>query len=350
MSLILQERVSLKSLNTFGVEARAAWFARAQDAGDLARLQSDARLRDLPWLVIGGGSNVLFAADVDALVLQLDTLGVEDAGHDGDARLVHVGAAEPWAPLVERLVAGGYAGLENLALIPGCAGAAPIQNIGAYGLELAERLHAVTVWNAADGSVCEVPTHACGFGYRDSIFKRDRGGERVVLGITLRLPMPWQPVTGYAELERELATRGCNAPTAQDIFSAVCALRRRKLPDPAQLGNAGSFFKNPVVDRAQHAGLIERFPSLVSYPLAGGRYKLGAAWMIEACGLRGYTRGRAGVFEGQALVLVNRGGADGRQILALAQEVQERVHGKFGVALEAEVRIVGGTLAAPRAG
>jgi len=341
MPLILQERVSLKSLNTFGVDGRAAWFARAHSVEDLACLRADARLRDLPWLVLGGGSNVLPVGDIEAVVVQVAIPGVADAGRDGAARLVRVGAGEPWAALVERLVADGRPGLENLALIPGLAGAAPIQNIGAYGLELAERLHAVTVWHAADAGLRELPVHDCGFGYRDSVFKRDRSGARIVVGLTLRLPDPWQAVTGYAELERELAARGCVQPGPSDIFDTVCTLRRRKLPDPARLGNAGSFFKNPVVDRARHAELIERFPSMVSYPLAGGRYKLGAAWMIEACGLRGYTRGRAAVFEGQALVLVNRGGASGADILALARDVQERVRHKFGVTLEPEVCIVG---------
>ncbi len=341
MSLILQERVSLKSFNSLGVQAQAAWFARVQSVEDLQQLQHEPRLLGLPRLVLGAGSNVLFAGDFDGLVIQAALPGILDLGQTDDADLVRVGAGESWPALVERLVRTGRPGVENLALIPGLTGAAPIQNIGAYGLELAERLHSVSVWEAATGEQREMAPEDCGLGYRESVFKHDRGGQRIVLAITLRLPRRWEPVTGYVELERELAARGCARPSAGDIFEAVCALRRRKLPDPAQLGNAGSFFKNPIVDRARHAELIDRFPSLVSYPLAGGRYKIGAAWLIEACQLRGVSRGRAGVYEGQALVLVNRGGASGREVLELAREIQERVLTRFGIALEPEVLIIG---------
>ncbi|SPE30520.1 UDP-N-acetylenolpyruvoylglucosamine reductase [Burkholderiales bacterium] len=341
MSLILQQRVSLKSCNSFGVEARAAWFARVQSVTDLQQLHADPRVRDLPRLVLGAGTNVLFAGDFDGLVIQAALPGVQELEPSADSFLVRVGAGQSWPALVEQLVRAGRPGLENLALIPGWAGAAPIQNIGAYGLELAERLHSVSVWEAASGACRELACEECGLGYRDSVFKRDRPGERIVVAITLRLPQRWQPITKYAELERELAARGCGQPEASDIFEAVCALRRRKLPDPARLGNAGSFFKNPVIGRSQYAELIERFPSMVSYPLAGGRFKIGAAWLIEACQLRGVTRGRVGTYEGQALVLVNKNAASGREVLDLAREVQQRVQSKFGVSLEPEVLIVG---------
>jgi len=348
MPFILQERVSLKSFNTFGVEAQARWLARVGSAAELEQLLADPRVRGAPRLVLGGGSNVLFAGDFDGLVIQPCARGIDDLGERDGARLVRVAAGEPWAALVEGLVRAGVPGIENLALIPGLTGAAPIQNIGAYGLELAERLHAVHVWDPVGGGLRDVSVEQCDLGYRDSCFKRQiraagagAGAAPVVLAITLRLPRPWTPVTGYAELERELAVRDCARPGAGDIFDAVCALRRRKLPDPALLGNAGSFFKNPIVEREQHAELIERFPSLVSYPLAGGRYKIGAGWMIEACQLKGMTRARAGVYEGQALVLVNRGGAGGGDILQLAREVQERVQARFGIRLEPEVQVVG---------
>jgi len=341
MPLILQQRVSLKPFNSFGVDAHAAWFARVQSVADLEQLHADARVRDLPRLILGAGTNVLFAGDFEGLVIQAALPGIEELGPSEDATLLRVGAGQSWPALVEQLVRTGRPGLENLALIPGWAGAAPIQNIGAYGLELAERLHSVSVWECATGQSRELSCEQCGLGYRDSVFKRDRAGERIVVAITLRLPRRWEPVTKYAELERELAARGGARPSAADIFEAVCALRRRKLPDPARLGNAGSFFKNPIVGRSQYAELIERFPSMVSYPLAGGRFKLGAAWLMEACQLRGVTRGRVGTYEGQALVLVNRNAASGREVLELAREVQQRVLSKFGVALEPEVRIVG---------
>jgi UDP-N-acetylmuramate dehydrogenase len=341
MSFQLQEQVSLRSFNSFGVDACARWYAHVRSPDDLQRLQEDGRLRGLPRLVLGGGTNVLFIDDFPGVVVHIDIPGCEELGLVDDAYRIRVGAGESWPALVERLVHGGRPGLENLALIPGRVGAAPIQNIGAYGLELAERLHSVTVWEARSGSAREMSLEECGLGYRDSVFKRDAGGERIVLAVTLRLPRHWKAVKGYAELERELAVRVHGPVGPADVFAAVCALRQRKLPDPADLGNAGSFFKNPIVSRARHAELLTHFPSLVSYPLAGGRCKLGAGWLIEACGLKGCTRGRAGVFEHQALVLVNRGGAAGREILALAREVQARVLEKFGVALEPEVRIAG---------
>jgi len=341
MSLILEQRVSLRALNSFGVDARASWFARVQSVADLQRLQDDVRLRELPRLILGAGSNVLFAGDFDGLVIQAALPGIEQIGQTDDAELVRVGAGQSWPELVEQLVCTGHPGLENLALIPGWAGAAPIQNIGAYGLELAERLHSVRVWEAASASCRDMRPEECALGYRDSVFKRDRDAQRIIVSITLQLPARWEPVMGYSELERELATRGCTRPSAVDIFEAVCALRRRKLPDPAKLGNAGSFFKNPIVERGRHAELLEQHPSIVSYPLAGGRYKIAAGWLIEACQLRGVRRGRVGTYDRQALVLVNHDGASGAEVLALAREVQERVLHKFGILLEPEVRIVG---------
>ena len=238
------------------------------------------------------------------------------------------------------LLRDGFGGLENLALIPGTVGAAPIQNIGAYGLEIAERLHSLRAWDRERDAVVTMAADQCGFGYRDSVFKQSFKGQRIILSVTLALPKRWQPVLGYAELERELKARSTASPSAVDIFDAVCAIRRRKLPDPSQLGNAGSFFKNPVVTREMRTDLIDRYPSLVSYALAGGRFKLAAGWLIEACGMKGASRGRAAVYDRQALVLVNRGGATGREILELAREVQARVADKFGVLLEPEAVIV----------
>jgi len=341
MALTLQRGVSLKSLNTFGVDARAAWFARVQSVADLQQVHDDARVRELPRLILGGGSNVLFTRDFDGLVIQPAIAGINPCGLTEESRLLEVGAGENWSALVERLVQSGCPGLENLALIPGWAGAAPIQNIGAYGLELSERLQSVRVWDWRRGACVDMSVEQCALGYRDSVFKREGGGDWIIVSLTLRLPLRWEPITGYAELARELRARGCARPEATDIFAAVCALRRRKLPDPAVVGNAGSFFKNPVIERARHAQLLERFPSVVSYPLAGGRYKIAAGWLIEACGLRGLRRGRVGTYEHQALVLVNLDAASGAEVLALAREVQQRVQEKFGICLEPEVRIVG---------
>lgn len=339
MSLTLSHDASLAALNTFRVDCKAQVLARVSSEDDLARLRQDDALSALPRLVLGGGSNVLFTKDFPGLVLRMDMGGVRDVGETEDAWLVHVGAGENWHEVVRALTFNGRPGLENLALIPGLAGAAPIQNIGAYGLELVERLHELRVWDWASARVLTMSPLDCELGYRDSVFKRDESGARVILGLTLALPKRWQPVMGYTELAKALG-QSDEPVSPQRVFEAVCALRRRKLPDPAQIGNAGSFFKNPVVSQEQCRALQERFAHLVAYPLPGGRAKLAAGWLIEACGLKGATRGRAGVYEKQALVLVNRGGASGAEILALAREIQDKVMEKFGVALEPEPRVI----------
>jgi UDP-N-acetylmuramate dehydrogenase len=336
----LQTDVSLKSFNTFGVEARARFFARIERSEDLAAVLADPRVRDLPRVVLGGGSNLLFTGDVDGLVVKIDLAGLRELEPTAEHWRVEVGAGENWHATVERLLAMDRPGLENLALIPGQTGAAPIQNIGAYGLELAERFDSLLAWDLEREERVAMSLADCAFGYRDSVFKGRLAGQRIVLAVTLALPREWQPVTGYADVAHELAARGTAQPAPRDVFDAVVAIRRRKLPDPAQIGNAGSFFKNPIVSRDKRAELIARFPSLVSYPLAGGRFKLAAGWLIDAAGLKGATRGRAGVYEKQALVLVNRGGASGGEILALAREVQDKVAEKFGVQLEPEPVIV----------
>lgn len=335
---LIQSNVSLRSFNTFGVDARAALFARIRSLEQLQQALADPRVVDVPRLVLGGGSNVLFTRNFSGCVLKIEIPGMRR--HEDDARwLVQVGAGENWHAIVERLVDENVPGLENLALIPGSVGAAPIQNIGAYGVELAERFHSLQVWNVASGTLQTLSADDCKFGYRDSVFKHD-AAPRVIVTVTLALPTQWAAVTGYADVENELRQRNVAQPRPRDIFDAVVAIRRRKLPDPAVLGNAGSFFKNPVVPRQQRAELIERHPSLVNYDIGGGRYKLAAGWLIDACGLKGAVRGRAAVHDKQALVLVNRGGATGAEILALAREVQDAVRNRFGIALEPEPQII----------
>jgi UDP-N-acetylmuramate dehydrogenase len=340
VSIELEENVALRALNAFGVDARARYFVRVRSGADLALLEDDPRLRGAPRLILGGGSNILFTRDFDGVVVKVDVPGLREIGDDGNAWLVEVGAGENWHATVQRLLAADRPGLENLALIPGQAGAAPIQNIGAYGIELAERFHSLVAWDVAARDVVSMSLADCNFGYRDSAFKGALAGRRVILSVTLALPKRWTPVAGYADVAAELRARAIAAPTARDIFDVVCKIRRRKLPDPAALGNAGSFFKNPIVTREQHRALLAHHPSLVSYPMPGGRFKLAAGWLIDAAGLKGVTRGRAGIYEKQALVLVNRGGATGAEILALAREVQDKVAEKFGVWLEPEPVIV----------
>jgi UDP-N-acetylmuramate dehydrogenase len=341
MTMEIERDASLRALNTFGVDARAAWLARVDAIEQLAELDADPRFDGLPRLVLGGGSNVLFAGDFEGLVVKIEIGGIAELGVEQDAWRIDVGAGENWHATVGRLLEQGRPGLENLALIPGQVGAAPIQNIGAYGLELAERLDSVAVWEPAARAVVRYDAAACEFGYRDSRFKRAAAASGVIVSIRLALPCRWEPVIGYGDIEQELKQRGLGAPQPRELFEIVAAIRRRKLPDPQAIGNAGSFFKNPIVDRDKRFALIERHPSLVSYALAGGRYKLAAGWLIEGCGMKGATRGRAGVYERQALVLVNRGGATGREILQLAREIQDKVAARFGVALEPEPTVVG---------
>lgn len=335
---LIERNVSVRPFNTFGVEASAALFARVRSLEELQRVLADRRVADAPLLVLGGGSNVLFTDDFDGCLLKIEIPGVQ-RDDDDSHWLIRVGAGENWHDIVAGLIDENLPGLENLALIPGSVGAAPIQNIGAYGVELAERFHSLQVWDSPTETLQTLTADECGFGYRDSAFKREPA-PRLIVNVTLALPRKWVPVIGYADVANELRDRSVAQPQARDIFDAVVAIRRRKLPDPARVGNAGSFFKNPVISRQQRSALIERHPSLVSYDIGGGRYKLAAGWLIDACGLKGTVRGRAAVYEKQALVLVNLGGATGAEILALAREVQEAVSARFNIELEPELRII----------
>src|SRR5215203_3767537 len=334
----IERDISLQPFNTFGVDVNASLFARVRSLEQLQQVLSDPRVSDAPRVVLGGGSNVLFTGDFDGCVLKIEIAGIQVDDHGANS-LVRVGAGENWHAIVERLVDDGLPGLENLALIPGSVGAAPIQNIGAYGVELAERFHSLQVWNIAEASLQTLTAADCKFAYRDSVFKHETA-HRVIVNVTFALPHAWTPVASYADVASELRQRNVASPRPRDIFDAVVTIRRRKLPDPAVLGNAGSFFKNPIVSRQQRTELIDRHPSLVSYDIGGGRYKLAAGWLIEGCGLKGAARGRVAVYHKQALVLVNLGGASGSEILALAREVQDAVRARFGIELEPEPRII----------
>lgn len=340
MTLAVEPDASLKPLNTFGVEARARYLARIGSLAELRETLADAHWRDVPRLILGGGSNVLLTRDFPGLVVRLEIPGFERLADDNQHARVQVGAGENWHATVERLIDDDLPGLENLALIPGSVGAAPIQNIGAYGVELAQRFESLDALDTGSLQLQTLRAGDCGFGYRDSVFKRRPAASSIIVSVRLALPLRWTAVTGYTDVEQELRARSVIHARPRDVFDAVVAIRRRKLPDPATIGNAGSFFKNPVVDRATRDALIERHASLVDYDIGGGRYKLAAGWLIEACGLKGLVRGRAGVYPRQALVLVNLGGATGAEILALAREVQDAVNDRFGIALEPEPVII----------
>jgi len=332
---------SLRERNTFRVAARARLLVEVTDAAALPALFAQLHARhEADVLVLGGGSNVLLTRDWPGAVVTPALRGIGILSETGGTALVRCAAGESWNDFVHWSLAHGLAGLENLALIPGTVGAAPIQNIGAYGLEMCERFAWLRAVELASGESVEFDARACAFGYRDSFFKREGRDRFVITSVTFRLPKAWQPRANYADLARQLAADGYHAdgkePDAQAIFDAVVAVRRAKLPDPLELGNAGSFFKNPVVNADQFEALKSREPDVVSYAQPDGRVKLAAGWLIDRCGWKGRSIGAAAVHERQALVLVNRGGASGADVLALARAIQHDVLERFGVELEAE--------------
>ena len=333
-ALSVQHNVSLKALTTFGVEAIASNYLQIQHSDQLKAIRQDSVLAALPRLILGGGSNLLLTRDLDVLVLHMMNRGISLLGEEDDIRLVQAQAGENWHSFVQWTLEQGWGGLENLSLIPGTVGAAPIQNIGAYGSELSQHFHSLHYFDFEDGEIHDLSRKECEFGYRDSVFKQRLRGRAVILDVTFALPMKWQPQLGYAELAKELSD--IPHPTASEISAAVVAIRSRKLPDPKVIGNAGSFFKNPVVTASLQADLHQRYPELVSYTQADGSYKLAAAWLIDQCGWKGKSLGAAGVHDKQALVLINRGGATGAEILALAERIRSDVALRFGVSLESE--------------
>ena len=339
-SLLVQHRASLRKHNTFGLPAVAATLVRLTGDADVRRVVDHPEYGVAPKFVLGGGSNVVFTRDVPGVVLKVEILGRRLLREEHDAWIVEVGAGESWHEVVAWTLQQGWPGLENLALIPGLAGAAPVQNIGAYGVELKDRFESLDAVDLVTGRTVTLDAAACHFGYRDSVFKQHLAGKSVITRVRLRLPRPWQPVLGYLDLQRRMADTGERAPDAMTVFEWVCAIRRAKLPDPAVIGNAGSFFKNPVVSPEQCRDIIGRDPEVVHYPLPDGSCKLAAGWLIDACGWKGKSVGRAGVYDRQALVLVNRGGASGAEVVTLARAIQESVYGRFGIRLEPEPVIV----------
>ncbi|WP_175253403.1 UDP-N-acetylmuramate dehydrogenase [Pseudomonas sp. BMW13] len=339
MTLNLQSDMSLKPFNSFGVDVRARLFAEAHDDAEVREALSLAEQRGLPLLVVGGGSNLLLTGDVEALVLRMASRGLRVLDDAGEQVLVEAEAGEPWHPFVQWSLAQGFSGLENLSLIPGTVGAAPMQNIGAYGVEVKDLFAGLTALDRHSGELREFALDECAFAYRDSLFKRE-AGRWLILRVRFRLARQAALRLDYGPVRQRLVEMGVEAPTASDVGRAICAIRSEKLPDPAELGNAGSFFKNPVVSfelaeriRAQHA-------DLVSYPAGDGLVKLAAGWLIERAGWKGFRDGDAAVHRLQALVLVNHGRATGAQLLALAQRIQGDVLARFGVDLEIEPNVL----------
>lgn len=323
----------LDACNTLGLPARAR-VVRVRDHSILPALSQLVRQGERVF-VLGGGSNVLMSAQPQCLIAKVETRGVRLLATEPDAWVIEAQAGESWHAFVASCLEQGWPGLENLALIPGTVGAAPVQNIGAYGVELAQRVHSVLAWNIETARHVELSPAECGFAYRDSLFKRSAPGRWLILAVRFRLPRTWQAHLAYPDLQRHPLLQGLEV-SAWQVFDAVCEIRRRKLPDPAILGNAGSFFKNPLIS-AQDAGTLSvRFPGLVSYPQADGRVKLAAGWLIDQAGWKGRHLGPVGMHAQQALVLVNHGGATAEDVRRLADAVRAEVLARFGVALEQE--------------
>lgn len=343
MSLELQADASLQALNSFGLKVNARWLAQASSDAQVREALALAKQRDLPLLVIGGGSNLLLTADVDALVLRMSSRGIRLLEESEAGVLVEAQAGEPWHPFVLWSLAQGLMGLENLSLIPGTVGAAPMQNIGAYGVELKDVFVGLTALDRQTGELREFNLEQAEFAYRDSIFKRE-AGRWLILRVRFMLHRQAALHLQYGPLQHYLEAQGISAPTASDVSRAVCAIRSEKLPDPAVLGNAGSFFKNPVVSAELAQRLCAEHAGLVAYPQVGGvadgQYKLAAGWLIEHAGWKGFREGDAGVHQQQALVLVNYGAATGVQLLALARRIQADIAERFGVALEIEPNVL----------
>jgi UDP-N-acetylmuramate dehydrogenase len=338
--LHIERNVNLRTMNAFALPAQAATLVRVDSDAAVRRVIDHTELGRAPKLVLGGGSNIVFTRDPNSVVLKIEVMGRRLVQERADAWIVEVGAGENWHDAVAWTLQQGWPGLENLALIPGTVGAAPVQNIGAYGVELRERFDSLDVVDLVTGRGATLDVDACHFGYRDSVFKQSLAGKSVITRVRFRLPKPWQPVLGYLELERRMQETGNSQPDAQTVFDWVCSIRRAKLPDPAVIGNVGSFFKNPIVSTEQCRDIIGRDPEIVHYLLPDGTVKLAAGWLIDACGWKGKSIGRAGVYEKQALVLINRGGASGAEVVTLARAIQESVYGRFGIRLEPEPIIV----------
>jgi UDP-N-acetylmuramate dehydrogenase len=339
MSPSIQENVSLKGYNTFGIDVAAKMFTAVASVKALQDVLQLKEAKSKPLLVVGGGSNMLFTKDYEGLVIKMDIQGLE-VFCQGDEVYLTAGAGMVWNDLVLYCVQHGYAGLENLTLIPGTVGASPIQNIGAYGVELKDVFDACTAVEISTGAMTEFSYADCNFGYRDSVFKNKVRGKYIITSVRFRLSNVPKLNVQYGAIQAELDRRGVNHPTIADISNIVAEIRVSKLPDPSTIGNAGSFFKNPIVPASQFSELKMRYPELVSFPAGPDAHKLAAGWLIEQCGFKGIVDGHTGTWKHQALVLVNHGGATGMEVFSFSERIINAVFGKFGITLEREVNIL----------
>jgi UDP-N-acetylmuramate dehydrogenase len=336
----IKQNYNLKTLNTFGINVDAKYFCTVASMEDLLETRDWIKKNNIPYLILGGGSNILFQGYFDGIVIKNEIKGKNIISENDQHIIVKAGAGKNWDSFVEYCVNRGYAGLENLSLIPGNVGASPIQNIGAYGVEIRDFFEELEFFNIKTGETLVYGEADCRFGYRDSIFKSTIKGVGVITSVTFRLNKVPIFKTGYGTVREELDRMEVQNLTIADIRKAIINIRRSKLPDPEITGNAGSFFKNPSVSAEKYAELISNFPGLVSFVQHDKTYKLAAGWLIDQCGWKGYREGDAGVHEKQALVLVNMGKASGKDILRLSEKIQKSVWDRFGVELEREVNVI----------
>ncbi len=334
----IQENISLKKFNSFGIDVKARQFAAFRDLNELTELVT-AGISMFP-LILGGGSNILFTADVKGMVLKNEITGIEKINEDDEFIYIKAGAGENWHGFVKHCIANNRAGVENLSLIPGNTGASPMQNIGAYGVEIKDVFHELEAFHIKDRALVHFGLNDCAFGYRESVFKRKYKDQFVILTVTYKLRKQPRFNTSYGAIEQELERMGAKELSIQAISQAVINIRLSKLPDPAVIGNAGSFFKNPKIPNSQFQDLKEVFPSIIGFAQENGDVKLAAGWLIEQAGWKGYRKGDAGCHAKQALVLVNYSKATGKEIFDLSTEILESVKQKFGVELEREVNII----------
>ena len=332
--------VSLKSLNTFGIEVEAKAFATFENGTDLEEIFADESVNQLPQMILGGGSNLLFTKNYEGLILKNNVRGFACIGEDDKHYYVKAGAGENWHQFVLQCIEKNFAGLENLSLIPGNVGASPMQNIGAYGIEIKDIFESLEAYDLSNGKIVHFSAEACEFGYRESVFKRKFKNQFIILSVTFKLFKNPQINVSYGAIENELNQLGIKNPGIADVSQAVINIRNSKLPNPAVLGNAGSFFKNPVVSRDILEKILSEYPDAPHYPAAGNDVKLAAGWLIEKAGWKGKRVGNCGMHEKQALVLVNYGGATGSEIYDLSTMVLESIKSQFGVELEREVNII----------
>ncbi len=333
----IKQNISLKSYNTFGIDVNASQFVEITESSQLKTvLYNNA----YPILILGGGSNILLTQNFDGLVVKNNIKGIEKIIEDDNSVVLKVGAGEIWHQFVIYCIEHEYCGIENLSLIPGCVGASPMQNIGAYGVEVKDVITSVEAINLKDFSIRKFTNTECEFGYRSSIFKTTEKGNYFITSVSFKLSKSPKLNTSYGAIEGELARLGISNPTTKDVSNAVINIRQSKLPNPEEIGNSGSFFKNPVVAEQLKSEIEKKYPELPCYPQNDGTYKIAAGWLIEKCGWKGKRIDNYGVHDKQALVLVNHGGATGSDIFQLSEDIISSVENNFGITLEREVNII----------